>query len=428
MMPAPRLVRKGSALFASRLEPGPWLRAGQMFSGEAAADVLRTAAEDDRQNGHPYCIYVHIPFCLSRCSYCALYTMEVKDDRDKVFSTFLERFKRSLEIHPQRGRLPAPVTVHFGGGTPLALGIDRFLELREAVRAAFGDSALCEWALESTTSDLDERTSAALKEAGFKRLHLGVQTLEDKVRRRIGRREPGETVIAKVGPLIAAGFLLSVDLIIGFDGFSQVMLERDLRRLFGAGIRMFSICELRALTGGKTDPRGKLRESSRNRALWRTIWGFMREHGLRPIHAGQFGRSDRDNLFYTHPSRREYCLALGPYAQGSAQNMIYGNLLLPGYLEAVRQGRSCVDYAVIYPERIQRLRDLEGDLMTHRISRETLVEAFEAWGGALRSIWDEWLGHELVIPAEGADYLLSEEGSWFVGNMIWQARGLAAPE
>lgn len=427
-MPARRLVRKRSGLFASRLEPGPWLRAGQMFSGEAAADVLRTAAEDERQNDHPYCIYVHIPFCLSRCSYCALYTMEVKDDRDKVFATFLERFKRSLEIHPQRSRLPAPVTVHFGGGTPLALGIDRFLELREAVRSAFGDSASCEWALESTTSDLDEKAAGALKEAGFRRLHLGVQTLEDMVRRRIGRREQGEAVLAKVGQLISGGFLLSVDLIIGFDRFSQAMLDRDLSRLFEAGIRMFSICELRALTGGKTDPQGTFREASRNRALWGTIWSFMQAHGLRPIHSGQFGRSDRDNLFYTHPSRREYCLALGPYAQGSAQNMIYGNLLLPEYLEAVREGRSCVDYAVIYPERIQRLRDLEGELMTHRITPETLAAAFEAWGGALRSIWNEWLDHKLVIPAEGAGYLLSEEGSWFVGNMIWQARELAPPQ
>jgi oxygen-independent coproporphyrinogen-3 oxidase len=397
-----------------------------MFSGEAAADILSTAAEDEKQNSHPYCIYVHIPFCLSRCSYCALYTMEVKADRDKVFATFLEGFKRSLDIHPQRSRLAAPVTVHFGGGTPLSLGIGRFLELREAVRAAFGDSASCEWAIESTTSDLDEKTSAALKEAGFQRLHLGVQTLEDAVRRRIGRREPGEVVVGKIRQLLSAGFRLSVDLIIGFDGFSRAMLGRDLERLFEAGIRMFSICELRALTGGKTDAPGKIRETSRNRALWSVIWDFMRGHGLRPIHAGQFGRSDRDNLFYTHPARREYCLALGPYAQGSAQNLIYGNLLLPGYLEAAREGRSCVDYAVVYSDRIQRLRDLEGELMTHRVSRETLVSAFEAWGGALRDLWDNWLSHGLIIPGKGSEHVLTEEGSWFVGNMIWQARELAA--
>jgi len=427
-MPARRPVQKKHRLFASRLEPGPWSRAGQMFSGEAAADVLRSASADERQNDHPYCIYVHIPFCLSRCSYCALYTMEVKNDRDEVFDTFLERFKRSLEIHPQRDRLPCPVTVHFGGGTPLSLGVDRFLRLREAVRGAFGDSASCEWALESTTSALDEKTVAALKEAGFQRLHLGVQTLEDKVRRRIGRHESGDVVLAKIRRLISADFLLSVDLIIGFDGFSRAMLGRDLERLFEVGIRMFSICELRALTGGKTDTRGQVRESARNRALWSTVWDFMQAQGLRPIHAGQFGRSDKDNLFYTHPARREYCLALGPYAQGSAQNMIYGNLLLPPYLEAIRKGRSCVDYAIVYPEKIQRLRDLESDLMTHRISRETLASAVEVWGGGLRSLWADWLDHELVIPDEGAGFVLSEEGSWFVGNMIWQARELSGPK
>jgi coproporphyrinogen III oxidase-like Fe-S oxidoreductase len=415
-------VQKRQKPFVARLESGPWLRAGQKFSGEAAADVLRSAAADERQNSRAYCIYVHIPFCLSRCSYCALYTMEVRDNRDEIFDTFLERFERSLETHPQRKRLPPPVTVHFGGGTPLSLGIGRFLKLREAVRDTFGDSALCEWAIESTTSALDERTVSALKDAGFQRLHLGVQTLEDEVRRRIGRRETGDVVLTKIRQLVSAGFSLSVDLIIGFDGFSRVMLERDLDRLFGAGIRMFSICELRALMPRSRDAPSRLRESARNRVLWSMVWNFMQQHGLRSIHAGQFGASDRDNLFYTHPARREYCLALGPYAQGSAQNMIYGNLLLPEYLEATREGRSCVDYVVVYPDRIQRLRDLECDLLAHRIRQETVARAFEVWGGELRCLWDHWLGHKLVIPDEESDFMLSEEGSWFVGNMIWQAR------
>jgi hypothetical protein len=151
----------------------------------------------------------------------------------------------------------------------------------------------------------------------------------------------------------------------------------------------------------------------------------MREHGLRPIHAGQFGHSDRDNLFYTHPARRENCLALGPYAHGSTQNMIYGNLLLPDFLEAIREGRSAVDYAVVYPEKIQRLRDLECDLLAHRISQETVARAIEVWGGELRGLWDIWLTHGLVIPGGKPDFILSEEGSWFVGNMIWQARELS---
>jgi oxygen-independent coproporphyrinogen-3 oxidase len=351
--------------------------------------------------------------------------MEVRTNRDKVFDAFLNAFKRSLKLHPQRKRLSAPVTVHFGGGTPLSLGVERFLELREAVRDAFGDSASCEWALESTTTALDERTVASLKKAGFARLHLGVQTLEDTVRRRIGRRERGDVVLAKIRRLISTGFLLSVDLIIGFDRFSRAMLEHDLERLFEAGIRMFSICELRALKRSSSASPGRRSEAERNRDFWSGVWNFMRERGLRPIHAGQFGHSDRDNLFYTHPARRESCVALGPYAQGSAQNMIYGNLLLPDYLKAVREDRSCVDYAVVYPEKIQRLRDLECDLLAHRISRETVALALEVWGGELRGLWDKWLSDELVIPNEKSAFILSEEGSWFVGNMIWQARELA---
>jgi coproporphyrinogen III oxidase-like Fe-S oxidoreductase len=421
-MPESGPVLKRQKLFAERLESGPWLSAGEMYRGTVAEDVFRSAANDESEADHPYCIYVHIPFCLSRCSYCALYTIEVKDGREEIFDAFLARFVRSLDVHPQRNRLPPPVTVHFGGGTPLSLGIPRFLRLREAVRDAFGDAPSCEWAVESTTSALDESASGALYAAGFRRLHLGVQTLEDKVRRRIGRREPGKAVLDKIRRLISMGFNVSADLILGFDNFSGSMLERDLKKLFASGIRMFSICELRVLTRKPADAPARLAESERNRALWSRVWDFMREHGLRPIHGGQFGTSDRDNLFYTHPARREHCVALGPYAHGSARNLMYGNLLLPEYLEAAREGRPGVDYAVVYPETFQRLRDLESDLLAHRIRRDTVDRAIEVWGQWLGALWEAWLLHGLVVPVDDTDFVLSRDGSWFVGNMIRQAR------
>ncbi len=404
------------------MESSPWLRGGQKYSGEAAADILRSAAKDESQRLLPYGVYVHIPFCLSRCSYCALYTTEVRENRDEVFDAFLARFLASLEAHPQRGRLAPPVTVHFGGGTPLSLGIERFLRLRRGVREAFGDSPACEWALESTTSDLDEGTVQALGEAGFRRIHLGVQTLEDKVRRRIGRREPGEAVLSKIRRLISNGFSVSADLILGFEKFRPSMLDRDLSRLFEAGIRMYSICELRALAPRNLDARARREEAEANLDLWHRAWDFMAEHGLRPIHAGQFGRSDRDNLFYTHPGRRESCVALGPYAHGSAPNMIYGNKLLPEFLEAAGRGGPCVDYAVVYPETIQRLRDLEADLLAHRIRRETIDQAIDVWGEWLGALWEKWRIHGLVVPDAESGFVLSKDGSWFVGNMIWQAR------
>ena len=76
---------------------------------------------------------------------------------------------------------------------------------------------------------------------------------------------------------------------------------------------------------------------------WLEFWDLMHALGLQPIHHGQFGRSQADNLYYTHPARGEDCVAIGPYANGSAASVWYANLLLPDYIAAV-QARSCLLY------------------------------------------------------------------------------------
>ena len=409
-----------SSAFPSRVEACPWFEAGRTLDGDEALGLLRERSAD-----HPYCVYVHVPFCASICSFCALYTRAVPSATGApVFNEYVERIRAAALAHPRAGRGGAPTTVHFGGGTPLHIGMERLGAVTAALREAFGDSPTCEWAVETTTSSIDPATVAGLRELRFDRVHLGIQTLDEDIRGTLRRHESGETALEKIRVLRAAGFHVSIDLILGFEGATGSVVLDDLRQLHDAGTRMFSLCELRHRVGGKFSAEQQQAAADRNRELWRVVWDFMGERGLRPIHLGQFGESQADNLYFTHPARGEDCVAIGPYAHGSAGRLYYQNRLLPDYYEAVA---SPIASAVLYDDAVQTIRDLERDLLAHRVSRATVEAVSAAWHDGFPAIFERWIAHGLLTPSDGG-YTPTVDGSWFVGNMIFETRGLVRRE
>ncbi len=293
-----------------------------------------------------------------------------------------------------------------------------------ALREAFGDSSECEWAIETTTSSLNSDTINTLKSLGINRIHLGIQTLNNAIRNQIKRRESGEKVIDKIEQLHSSGFLTSVDLIIGFENQSDAIVKNDLDRLYSVGIRMFSICELRNLNI-KKDSSADIQMMKKNYRFWHLIWNFMEIHELHPIHIGQFGRMYEDNFYFTHPSRGEDCIAIGPYAHGTSGRMYYSNKLLPVYYNAINKNESPIDFAVIYSNDIQKIRQLECELLAHRTCQTTLDDLIAWYQSDFEIILDFWVKYKLLVPATERDYFcLSSEGSWYVGNMISQIRQL----
>lgn len=412
------------APYTRRRETGPWFAVGTPLDGEQVHDRLRAgrATHDGLQ---PYCVYVHVPFCKSICRYCALYTRPIPRDGGSALDEYVQMVARVLERHPWRGHARPPTTVHFGGGTPLSLGIPRFSTLVGAVRQAFGSSAGCEWAVETTLSSLDRATIDALASLGFRRIHLGIQTLDDETRRRIGRRESSATAIERIRDLTDRGFLPSADLIIGFDGVGRDVIESDLRRLHDAGIRMFSICELRDRAGSRIAPAREKDRARRNRELWAAIWEFMGEAGLGQIHLGQFARSQTDNLYYTHPARHENCAAIGAYAHGSAGDLYYGNRLLPEFYEAVRAGTSPIAHGVVYGDAERPVRELERSLLANRVPLTVVGAMTDAYPRTFPPVLDSWMAGGLLVESSDREALaLTRDGSWFVGNMVEDGRAL----
>ena len=163
-------------------------------------------------------LYVHVPFCKSKCGYCGFYSREIDtigNISTELYKSYMSAVVRNLlpyvDSHLKFG------TVFFGGGTPSLL----YREVAEVVaflRERGSLTADCEITAEANPDDVDERMLAVLREAGVNRLSLGVQSLDDSVLRYLGRRHDSRRAISAVESAHKAGFRVSLDIMLGIPG------------------------------------------------------------------------------------------------------------------------------------------------------------------------------------------------------------------
>lgn len=160
-------------------------------------------------------LYVHVPFCRTRCAYCAFYVTTRHADR-------VAAWLAAVATELGRYRNLSPRTVFFGGGTPSHLPPTALAELCAIVRAAVRPDAVREWTVECNPGTLDEAKFEVLREAGVTRLSLGAQAFDDAQLRRLGRTHTVDDVTRTVAAARAHGFDdLNLDLIACIPGVDE---------------------------------------------------------------------------------------------------------------------------------------------------------------------------------------------------------------
>lgn len=172
-------------------------------------------------------LYLHIPFCKSKCIYCDFYSLPRAEEQMDAYCAALTR---RLDAWSERAADYTVDTVYFGGGTPSYLGGKRLCTLLETVQRRYRVASNAEITLEANPdSAQDVAALRALRTAGFDRLSLGMQSADDAELRAIGRIHTHADTVRAVAAAREAGFEnLSLDLIYGLPAQSLARWDANL--------------------------------------------------------------------------------------------------------------------------------------------------------------------------------------------------------
>ena len=164
----------------------------------------------------PLALYVHIPFCKSKCPYCDFNTYE---GIETLIPPYVDALSREIEIWGGRLGRPSVRTVFLGGGTPSYLPAEAVGDLLDTVRRSFDLDPAAEITLEANPDDCSDSRLRSHREFGVNRVSIGVQSLDDRLLAMLGRRHDAAQAVDACHAVRAAGFEnVSVDLMYGLPG------------------------------------------------------------------------------------------------------------------------------------------------------------------------------------------------------------------
>ncbi|MFA6319114.1 MAG: radical SAM family heme chaperone HemW [Elusimicrobiota bacterium] len=166
-------------------------------------------------------LYIHVPFCSGKCGYCDFVSYPGRGGS-------VGRYLSALEAEARMRPGLRPTTLYVGGGTPTELSAHELGRLLDLVRRRYPGASFEEATVEANPESLTHEKAAALRRGGVTRLSLGLQTTDDRLLGRIGRRHRFADFLRAFQLARSAGFALSVDLMFGLPGQSLAGFRRSL--------------------------------------------------------------------------------------------------------------------------------------------------------------------------------------------------------
>lgn len=239
-------------------------------------------------------IYLHIPFCKTRCAYCDFYSTT----QTGQMADYVRALCRELEM--RAGYLQgAPVeTVYLGGGTPSQLGAEELHLIFETLERVYGLGSATEITLEANPDDLTEEYVAMLRGLPVNRLSMGIQTFHDDTLRLLCRRHTARQAVEAVERCRRADFgNLSIDLIYGLPGETEERWRHDLGQALALSVEHISAYHLTYEPGTR-------------------LYALLQAHRLREV--------SEENSF------RFFALLMDTMAAAGYQHYEISNFCLPG--------------------------------------------------------------------------------------------------
>ena len=181
-------------------------------------------------------IYIHIPFCKSRCKYCDFFSTTHLQKQAQYVEAVL------AEWQMRQHQLSEPIhTIYIGGGTPSTLDTTALARILQAILGTCTDHRPHEITIEANPGDITLEKAQAWRAMGINRLSMGVQSFQDHLLQLIGRRHNANQAIQAVQLAQAAGFdNISIDLMYALPDQTMQMWQQDVQQALSLGVQHIS--------------------------------------------------------------------------------------------------------------------------------------------------------------------------------------------
>lgn len=378
-------------------------------------------------------IYLHIPFCSTKCTYCAFNTYI---DLDALIPAYVDALTKEIEFVGQGNIYPHVHTIYFGGGTPSLLSAGQFSQLLDAIHTHFNVQVDAEISTEANPNDLNVTYLRGLRHVGINRLSIGMQTANTEELGLFDRRHDTVDVVHSVDAARQAGFdNVSLDLIYGFPQQSMSSWSNSLRLIKDLQVEHLSLYALGLETGTQLDnwvALGKLDmpDDDLIADMYEYATEHLGHHGYEQYEISNWakpGHACEHNLQYW---RNLPYLGLGPGAHGYAGGIRYDTIRSP---QRYIQRMSTPSEPLPFPytpvtnraSRVGHETEIAETLMMHlRLLQEGLSHKgfSERFGVELMQLHGETLHrfqHAGLLNIDGEAVRITEQGR-LVSNVIFR--------
>jgi len=342
-------------------------------------------------------IYIHIPFCKTRCIYCDFFSTTQLELREQ----YVNALCREVIIQQDYLKSDTVQSIYFGGGTPSQLTVQQIGRILEAIKQIHPISSDCEITIELNPDDVNQEYADGLFQLGMNRVSLGIQSFNDNILHFIHRRHTGQQAIDAVKRLQNSGFHnISIDLMFGFPNQTIDDWNQDIMKATSLEVQHISAYALMYENGTQLYQflhDGKIQEIDEELSLsmYMTLINQLRKNGYEHYEISNFAlsgyRSRHNSSYWNNTSY----LGIGAGAHSYDGHHRKSNINnLQTYLRGIHEGKPCEEIETLtlhqqFNETVMtRLRTSEGiniDKMLQRFGQPLLDHLMNAAASYLKT-------------------------------------------
>jgi len=290
-------------------------------------------------------LYIHIPFCVSKCGYCSFYSIS----STHLIPEFTKAISHEMAFY--KFCFPSFDTVYLGGGTPSLLSIGQLETIFKAINKSYKIDPHAEITMEVNPGDVSLEYFQSLRSLGINRLNIGIQSFDDKLLKFLGRRHSDREAIAAIDAARQAGFdNLGIDLIYGVHDQKIPLWKKTLQKALLCAPEHISCYQLSLETGTPLHKEYTLQSinlpaEKEQLKFFQTTAAELENAGYIHYEVSNFARNDkfksRHNQKYWQHS---HYLGLGPAAHSFLDNKRWWNkAAVKTYLKEIAAGNMPVE-------------------------------------------------------------------------------------